>query len=80
MRFDYLLANPPFGVDWKAEKKEIDRDTLDEQDGGIGRVGYEINFNREFFQYQPPRLLAEIDAELEAVEKRIMGLLREVTE
>ena len=24
-RFDYLLANPPFGVDWKAEKKEIDK-------------------------------------------------------
>ena len=24
-RFDYLLANPPFGVDWKAEKKAIDR-------------------------------------------------------
>jgi len=22
---DYLLANPPFGVDWKAEKKVIDR-------------------------------------------------------
>lgn len=58
----------------------IDRDTLDEQDGGIGKVGYEINFNREFFRYQPPRPLAEIDAELEAVEKRIMGLLREVTE
>jgi hypothetical protein len=57
----------------------IDRDTLDEQDGGIGKVGFEINFNREFFQYQPPRPLAEIDAELEAVEKRIMGLLREVT-
>jgi hypothetical protein len=36
----------------------IDRDTLDEQDGGIGKVGYEINFNREFFQYQPPRPLA----------------------
>jgi type I restriction enzyme M protein len=58
----------------------IDRDTLDEQDGGIGKVGYEINFNREFFQYQPPRPLVEIDAELEAVEQRIMGLLREVTE
>lgn len=57
----------------------IDRDSLDEQDGGIGKVGYEINFNREFFQYQPPRPLAEIDAELAAVEKRIMGLLREVT-
>lgn len=58
----------------------IDREALDEQDGGIGKVGYEINFNREFFQYQPPRPLAEIDSELEAVEQRIMDLLREVTE
>ena len=23
--FDYLLANPPFGVDWKAEQKEINK-------------------------------------------------------
>jgi type I restriction enzyme M protein len=58
----------------------IDRTSLDEQDGGIGKVGYEINFNREFFQYQPPRPLAEIDDELAQVEKRIMDLLREVTE
>lgn len=58
----------------------IDRNTLDEQDGGIGKVGYEINFNRVFFQYQPPRPLHEIDAELAEVEKRILGLLREVTE
>ncbi|RMX10994.1 SAM-dependent DNA methyltransferase [Vandammella animalimorsus] len=58
----------------------IDRETVDEQDGGIGKVGYEINFNRVFFQYQPPRPLAEIDAELAEVEKRIMALLREVVE
>lgn len=58
----------------------IDRETLDEQDGGIGKVGYEVNFNRVFFQYQPPRPLAEIDAELAEVEKRILELLREVTE
>ncbi|MEN8131593.1 MAG: hypothetical protein ABFS45_15650, partial [Pseudomonadota bacterium] len=58
----------------------IDRMAGDEQDGGIGKVGYEINFNREFFKYQPPRPLAEIDAELEVVESRIMGMLREVTE
>jgi len=58
----------------------IDRATLDEQDGGIGKVGYEINFNRVFFQYQPPRPLHEIDRELAAVEQRIMDLLREVTE
>ena len=58
----------------------IDREILDEQDGGIGKVGYEINFNRVFFQYQPPRPLHEINEELAKVEKRIMGLLREVTE
>ena len=58
----------------------IDRETLDEQDGGIGKVGYEINFNRVFFQYQPPRALKEIDAELAGVEQRILELLREVTE
>lgn len=58
----------------------IDRETLDEQDGGIGKVGYEINFNRVFFQYQSPRPLHEIDAELAGVEQRILALLREVTE
>ena len=58
----------------------IDRETLDEQDGGIGKVGYEINFNRVFFQYQPPRPLHEIDAELAGVEQRILELLREVTQ
>lgn len=57
----------------------IDRAALDEQDGGIGRVGYEINFNRVFFQYQPPRPLKKIDAELAAVEQRIVRLLQEVT-
>jgi len=58
----------------------IKRDAVDEQDGGIAKVGYEINFNREFSRYQPPRLLEEIDTELEAVEKRILELLKEVTE
>jgi type I restriction enzyme M protein len=57
----------------------IDAEARDELDGGIGKVGYEINFNRVFFQYQPPRPLEEIDAELEAVERRIMSLLGEVT-
>ena len=58
----------------------IDLKTVDEKDGGLGKVGYEINFNRVFFKYQPPRPLEEIDAELEQVERRIMELLREVTE
>ncbi len=42
-------------------------------------VGYEINFNRHFYTYTPPRLLDEIDADLKAAEAEIMRLLREVT-
>ena len=41
-------------------------------------MGYEIPFNRHFYQYQPPRPLEEIDADLDAVSKEIMDLLREV--
>ena len=44
------------------------------------KVGYEINFNRHFYKYTPPRSLAEIDAELKQAEAEIMRLLREVTE
>jgi type I restriction enzyme M protein len=43
------------------------------------RVGYEINFNRHFYVFTPPRPLAEIDAELKRAEEEIMRLLREVT-
>lgn len=43
------------------------------------KIGYEINFNRQFYKYVPPRPLDEIDAELKQAEEEIMGLLREVT-
>jgi len=56
-----------------------DKKLRDEVDGAIGKVGYEINFNREFFKYQPPRGLKVIDAELAEVENRIMQMLKEVT-
>ncbi|WP_067516800.1 type I restriction-modification system subunit M [Endozoicomonas ascidiicola] len=56
----------------------INADKCDEQDGEIGIVGYEIPFNRHFYQYQPPRALEAIDADLDAVSKRIMTLLAEV--
>ena len=62
------------------EDSWISRTNVDEQDEGIGVVGYEINFNREFFQYEPPRALKVIDKELAAVENRILSLLSEVTE
>ena len=43
------------------------------------RVGYEINFNRYFYEYTPPRSLEEIDADLKEAEAEIVRLLREVT-
>ena len=57
----------------------IDRTKTDAKDGQVGIVGYEINFNRYFYQYQPPRSLTVIDAELKAVEAEIAALLNEVT-
>ncbi len=57
----------------------IDRSKVDDKDGLVGIVGYEINFNRYFYVYQPPRPLAEIDADLKAVEADIAALLGEVT-
>ena len=56
----------------------IDASKRDAKDGEIGIVGYEIPFNRHFYQYQPPRPLVEIDADLDAVSAEIMALLREV--
>ena len=43
------------------------------------KIGYEIPFTRHFYQYAPPRPLAEIDAELRAVNAEIVQLLQEVT-
>ncbi|MCK9396689.1 MAG: type I restriction-modification system subunit M [Methylobacter sp.] len=56
----------------------IDASKRDDKDQEIGIVGYEIPFNRHFYQYQPPRDLAEIDADLDAVSAEIMKLLQEV--
>ena len=58
----------------------IDESFRDNADKEVGRVGYEINFNRFFYQYTPPRRLEEIDAELKQVESEIAALLGEVTE
>jgi type I restriction enzyme M protein len=52
----------------------------DPKDGEVGRVGYEINFNRYFYEYQPPRPLEEIEADIKKLEKEIMDMLHEITE
>lgn len=56
----------------------VDENHRDARDGKVGRVGYEINFNRYFYTYVPPRPLEEIDAELKALETEIAELLKEV--
>ena len=56
----------------------IDAGKRDAKDNEVGIVGYEIPFNRHFYQYQPPRPLEAIDADLDAVSAEIMALLREV--
>ena len=47
-------------------------------DRGKDKVGYEINFNRYFYQYTPLRSLKEITDELLALERKSEGLLSEV--
>ncbi|HEV2817046.1 MAG TPA: class I SAM-dependent DNA methyltransferase [Allosphingosinicella sp.] len=56
----------------------VDESHRDTRDGEIGRVGYEINFNRHFYRYAAPRPLAEIDSELKELEIEIAGLLKEM--
>src|SRR2546429_1066140 len=56
----------------------INESVRDHKDGEIGKVGYEINFNRYFYKYQPPRALGEIEADIKADEQDILSILREV--
>lgn len=54
----------------------VDESYTDATDGKVGRVGYEINFNRYFYKYVSPRPLEEIEAELRDLELDIANLMR----
>ena len=56
----------------------IDASKCDERAEQVGGVGYEIPFNRYFYQYEPPRGLAEIDVDQDLLSAEIMEMLREV--
>ena len=56
----------------------VDKDYRDARDSKVGRVGYEINFNRYFYKYAPPRPLNEINTELKTLEDEIAELFKEV--
>ncbi len=80
----------PLAEDWREYVKRevlpfvpdawVDKTYIDDADKKVGRVGYEINFNRYFYKYVPPRPLEEIDGELKALEAEIASLLKEVVE
>ena len=57
----------------------IDESKRDLKDGQVGIVGYEINFNRHFYRYTPPRPLEDIERDIQAIEVGIMRLLGDVT-
>ncbi len=56
----------------------VDETYVDDRDQDVGRVGYEINFNRYFYRYVPPRPLEVIDGELKTLEAVIATLLKAV--
>ncbi|MFE7750565.1 N-6 DNA methylase [Streptomyces sp. NPDC057428] len=74
--------NVPLGEDVEAYLKREVHPHVPEAwiDHTKTKVGYEIPFTRHFYVYEPPRPLAEIDAELKALEAEIQALLGEVTE
>jgi type I restriction enzyme M protein len=43
------------------------------------KVGYEIPFNRHFYVFEPPRELAEIDADLKQCTDRILTMIKGLT-
>lgn len=76
----------PFDEDWQTYIARevtpfvadawVDESHVDRKDAGVGRVGYEISFNRYFYKYVPPRPLDQIEAELRALENQIAELMR----
>ena len=56
----------------------INTSRRDARDGRVGLVGYEINFNRYFYRFKPPRPLGEIQADIRRIEREMVAMLREV--
>ena len=56
----------------------VAEDVRDEKDGEVGKVGYEINFNRYFYVYKAPRPPHVIAEEIREMEKRFLELMKGV--
>ena len=68
-RAENCCARPAHHRQWQQDAPDawIDHDKT--------KVGYEIPFNRHFYVFEPPRELAEIDADLKKVTDRIKVMI-----
>lgn len=56
----------------------VDKTVTDKRDGQAGIVGYEVNFNKYFFKYVPPREPEEITKEILDLESETQNLIKEL--
>ncbi len=57
----------------------INEEQVDKKDGYVGTVGYEINFNRYFYRFRPPRALEEVERDIVALTNGIVDVLMGLT-
>ena len=58
----------------------VNSTVTDANTGEVGKVGYEINFNRYFYVYQPPRPLSDIEGEIRDLQDKINDLMGKLFE
>ena len=51
---------------------------VDDKDGEVGKVGYEISFRQHFYKYSPPRPLQDIEFEIQEIKKVTSNLIEEL--
>lgn len=80
--------NVPYGTDiheyFEKEVKPyvpdayINESVIDQKDGKVGIVGYEIPFTRYFYKYEPLRSVEKIEVDIEKVENELLDLLKQL--
>lgn len=73
--YDYFNANvrPHVKDAW------INEAVRDDKDGAVGKVGYEIPFTRQFFEYKALRTSVQIKSDIDLLKNEIFELFNEVT-
>ncbi len=55
-----------------------DKKYRDHKDGKIGKIGYEINVTRYFYEYKPLRPIEKIDRDIKKLEEEILEMLKNI--